>query len=640
MTAPYLLIGFATLLLFLVPLRYSWLSRRRKQELARAKLKKQQERYKQFLLQYASTIHSIDEQLDNNRAQYLSYSDATQHIAAIRIVLPIKKIPEDYPKDDNLHLAYQRIRFFLSKGLSSRMKRNLSFVKYSQEVLQPYFSNLLAHPLDVQQIDAILHDEDSSLVIAGAGCGKTTTIQGKVHYLIDQQLSSAKEILLLSYSKRSADDLQAKLGHLGVACRTFHSLAFQIAKSAAGHPTVASPEETEKMIKEISYQIVKNKHAGEMEAIVKLFSTFIALLKSNNKSFEEIYELNRKLFKQDQKLLTRNQHLLQLIDRVYQQYEEQLKQNGKQDFNDLIYEAVEHINKKRYRHTYRYILVDEFQDMSLNRYTMLQALKRQRHYKLFAVGDDWQSIYRFSGSDLTLFQQFNSYFDQAITKKIETTYRFANPMINVSSAFILKNATQTKKAIRSAARKQTAIVFDYNKVEHQKINKNILDIFQQLYSEYGSKLADKSIALIGRYHHDIGQIDNTLGFTINPDQSAVQLKTVIKTDGQHNSRATKELYLDTTIDFFTVHSAKGLERDIVMLINCETGKYGFPPEISDDNILDLLLSADDRYPHGEERRAFYVALTRAKEKFIFLADKSKLSPFVREIDEDMKRHYS
>ena len=98
----------------------------------------------------------------------------------------------------------------------------------------------------------------------------------------------------------------------------------------------------------------------------------------------------------------------------------------------------------------KYIIIDEFQDISFGRYKLIKALKEQNPgCKTFCVGDDWKSIYQFSGSDITLFKEFQQYFGFTHRSRIETTYRFNEPLIGLSSEFILKNPYQTTKKLKA-----------------------------------------------------------------------------------------------------------------------------------------------------------------------------------------------
>lgn len=177
------------------------------------------------------------------------------------------------------------------------------------------------------------------------------------------------------------------------------------------------------------------------------FDSFFSLMKSNRKNIDsimaEVEKLRSPLFIERCRFL-----LYEIIKPLYAKYEEGLKARRQIDFVDMILKASDYIEAGRYTPKYKYILVDEFQDISMDRIKLIQALRTKDPLtKLYCVGDDWQSIYRFSGSDINLFSKFEQHFGFTEICKIETTYRFGNPLIDLSSKFILANKNQVSKTV-------------------------------------------------------------------------------------------------------------------------------------------------------------------------------------------------
>ena len=127
------------------------------------------------------------------------------------------------------------------------------------------------------------------------------------------------------------------------------------------------------------------------------------------------------------------------------------------------------------------------------------------------------------------------------------------------------------------------------------------------------------ILILGRYNHDIKEIQESGQFQVK--YNASRSYTV-----QYSNR------LDLNIEYMTVHKAKGTEADQVIFLNCNSGRYGFPSQIADDTILSLLLSKSDQFPNGEERRLFYVAMTRTRNQLNIIANKDIKSKFVVELE--------
>ena len=132
-------------------------------------------------------------------------------------------------------------------------------------------------------------------------------------------------------------------------------------------------------------------------------------------------------------------------------FERYLKENHAVDFQDMINESariLREVKDMKQKLDFKYIIVDEYQDISKARFTLLDCLRKSRDYELFCVGDDWQSIYRFAGSDIGFIFNFSKYWGATEISKIETTYRFSQKLIEISGGFIMQNPVQIKKSIR------------------------------------------------------------------------------------------------------------------------------------------------------------------------------------------------
>lgn len=350
----------------------------------------------------------------------------------------------------------------------------------------------------------------------------------------------------------------------------------------------------EKTIEEL-YAMILPEGSKREKAFIRLAVTFATLLKSSCKSLNGILAKN-----EDERtdFIIRN-----IFKPVYDNYQAELQKRGQIDFTDAILTATELC--RQYRPVqYEYIIVDEFQDISVDRYQFLLALRAGNPpAKLYCVGDDWQSIYRFSGSDMALFNSFEEFFGPTDMNKIETTYRFGEPLVGYSSWFIQKNAVQIRKNIHPFSdQTKTELLFQpYDRNEYCNIISHLV----------ASIPADKSIFLLGRYSFD----DYYLSFMYQSIKEAGKFFYIIG---------------DRKIEFLTAHKSKGLEADYVIILQCNRDVYGFPSMVSDDPVLDVVLTKSDKYPHGEERRLFYVAITRAKVKTIVMYDRRYPSVFVDE----------
>lgn len=346
------------------------------------------------------------------------------------------------------------------------------------------------------------------------------------------------------------------------------------------------------------YDLVLPKGSKQEKAFIRLVVTFVTLVKSSCKSLREVLGQAKKANDERSVFIIEN-----IFQPVYECYVKALNDNDKIDFTDAILQATE-ICRTSHPIEYDYIIVDEFQDISVDRYNFLKVLREGNHpAKLYCVGDDWQSIYRFSGSDMALFNQFPEYFGATEINKIETTYRFGEPLVSLSSRFIQRNNAQIKKDIHSFS-SDMKTELEFYSYDRRDYCKTIGELISSIPS-------DKSIFLLGRYSFD----DYYLSFMYQGMKEGNRFYYVIG---------------GRKIEFLTVHKSKGLEADYAILLQCNKDTYGFPSLVSDDSVLNYVLTKSDQFPYGEERRLFYVAITRAKLKTLVLYDKRFPSVFVDE----------
>lgn len=291
---------------------------------------------------------------------------------------------------------------------------------------------------------------------------------------------------------------------------------------------------------------------------------------------------------------------------IYEIYENELQSQNLIDFNDMIMKATSFVKENGIYKNYKYIIIDEYQDTSLIRYKLIYEIKKCTGAKVMAVGDDFQSIYRFSGCNLDIFMNFSKYYGYTKILKIQNTYRNSKELIDVAGNFIMKNKKQIKKDLKSSK-----IVYKPIKIIYfNNLKEDIINLIEYIYDKYTGK-----VLIIGRNNNDIYPI--------------LSEKLYYKDENL--------IYNNTKIKYLTVHKSKGLEEDNIILLNIIDDKLGFPNKINNDDIISLVLSEKDGYPYEEERRLFYVALTRTKNNVFILTKKNKESVFLKEIVKDSKR---
>ncbi len=333
----------------------------------------------------------------------------------------------------------------------------------------------------------------------------------------------------------------------------------------------------EELVKKLARQ------KSRISKLAYLLKTFLNHFKTNSLALNELR--NRVLGD-----WRRNQRFLDVFEQVHERYEQMLADEKALDFHDLINRAACHIRGGRWEHSYRYVLVDEFQDISAGRMALLQSLRR-RNVAYFLVGDDWQSIYRFAGSDVGLMRDCGNYLGHVKRRTLIQTFRFGDGIGGPSTAFVRRNPKQTQRTLRpklgNGVKDDGIIVVADGDPRHAQ---------QDIKSKAGGKAP--SVLVLGRYRD-----------------------------------SKKGLPREWRRSFSTVHQAKGLEEDYAVVLDLKNYRRGFPSQIEDDPVLELVLPATDEgaFPFAEERRLFYVAMTRARRGVYLITDPDRPSAFVYEL---------
>ena len=488
--------------------------------------------------------------------------------------------------------------------------------------------------MDNEQEAIVLDESKHLLVVAGAGSGKTLTILGKINYLLKYKNIKNNEILCISFTKASATSLKEKIKtEFGIEMHvyTFHKLSLQILKSKNIYYSISSTETLGYIIHEFIYITVldkpqfmkvvlkyfkvkyKNKdnyikflrnNYKEVEQFENLISTFINLFKCNGytlENFNDFLEVAKRnifsyKFEKNFLLLTLNIYLI---------YENYLRENNEIDFNDMLIKATKVVNDMSINNNYNYVIIDEYQDTSFIRFKLIKSILEATNASLMVVGDDSQSIYKFTGCDLSVFLDFKEYFKDAKIMKIQNTYRNSQELINIAGGFVMKNKRQIHKDLKSNKHLNFPLKIIYYKNIKETFLKLVLKIFEE---------TNKPILVLGRNNNDINLV-------LNPKYFKLTNNNIIKYKDNKNIQ----------IKYLTVHKSKGLEEEIVILINLENKLLGFPNKILSPKILRFVSRKFEKFPYSEERRLFYVALTRTKNNVYLLVPEQNESIFVKEL---------
>ena len=511
-----------------------------------------------------------------------------------------------------------------------------------------FFDNFDGKSLDEQQrIACVLNDCDLE-IIAGAGTGKTHTLLAKAAYLIEKKNVAADDILFLSFSKSCVEELIERLNY-DIPTSTIHAFGLSLIDEyrekevfdgwgfkkifdeyleTASDKQISDIQDycldnlkSEDMIKyiELDTDIEKFNHLISKSRISSRIRSFIDLFKGKGYGASDFKKIKAKCkhefetrdgnYYTDENYL-RNMSFIQLVEPVYRFYESYLHRNHLIDFNDMINKAIELIENEGIYNDFKYIFVDEYQDMSYKNFRFIKTLKQACNARLVVVGDDWQSIYGFRDSDISLFNDFCDYFPDANRVFIEKTYRNPQELIDIAGNFIMKNDSQFKKSLKSDTSIENPV-----KIVYDDDPDSIYNLINNL-----SKDSER-VFILGRHN---GDIDDFIFGTDLVKKSKKEYKQITNDYGTINN-----------VEYRTVHKAKGLEADYVVLINVFNQQVGFPNKLYPPYFMNLMHDWDYDKKLEEERRLFYVAITRAKKGVYIFTKDYKQSEYLDElIDEN------
>jgi len=499
--------------------------------------------------------------------------------------------------------------------------------KYKNLLRDSFFDDINGRSLDIYQRKIVLDNSESLLVVAGAGSGKTLTIIGKIRYLIERLGINEREILCISFTNETVTNLKQKVGY-NIDCFTFHKLSLTILDDLNYQYYICDDTLLDYIIneffemivfdeilsyfvmeylkgyikdREITYVDIKEEYQSILENYKCSIKSFIKKIKTNNHGYNDFKDYILKNNKVgNTNIRDKNKFFLIIVFHILKLYNEELLSTKQIDFDDMISIATNEVCEKGMKRLYKYIIIDEFQDTSRVRYLLIKEIIKKTKAKLMCVGDDYQSIYRFSGCNLDLFINFKRYFNNAKIMYIKNTYRNSYQIIDTSCSFVRKNKYQLqKKLIAQFSLKNPIKIVYYERDNYRMMFNKLLN--------YLDEHNQKNILVLGRYNNDIKEV---IG---------------------NNYSDGKIIYKDLNISYLTVHRSKGLECDDIIILNMSNKLMGFPSQREDDKVFDLINVDREKYPYAEERRLFYVALTRTKKNVYLMVPTKNPSIFIDEI---------
>lgn len=533
--------------------------------------------------------------------------------------LPVNRLEEF----ENCREALRQCQAWLQDIEACRLQHNQAYTDAMLAEHAEFFQHIESSPLNPAQARAVVNGEQALLVLAGAGSGKTSVLVARAGWLLARGEAAAEQILLLAFGRKAAqemdDRIRERLHTDEVTARTFHSLALHIISQGSKKVPTVSKLENDAAARSKLFITTWRQQCSEKKAQAKGWRQWLeeemqwSVPEGN---FWDDEKLQRRLVSRlDRWVSLMRMHggaqaemianapeeirdlfskRIKLMAPLLKAWKSALKDENAVDFSGLIHQAIVILEKGRFISPWKHILVDEFQDISPQRAALLAALRKQNSQTtLFAVGDDWQAIYRFSGAQLSLTTAFQQNFGEGDRCNLDTTYRFNSRIGEVANQFIQQNPHQLTKPLNS--------LMTGDKKAVTLLDENQLDLLLDKLS--GFVKTEERILVLARYHH------------LKPTSL--------------EKAATRWPKLQ--LDFMTIHASKGQQADYVIVVGLHEGNDGFPAPARESIMEEALLPAVEDFPDAEERRLLYVALTRARHRVWLLFNKDTPSCFVDEL---------
>ncbi len=539
----------------------------------------------------------------------------------------------------SLQPILSRLQFWFQSGDKAFERYNLLYVQQQKVKHQELFDHIESQPLTDNQRDACIVCNDANLVLAGAGTGKTSVMLGRCAYLLDSQQAAAPQILVLAFAKDAAKEMQARLKlrlpQHRITVKTFHSLGLEIMTQVEGErPKISKLAQSDnaklsfikatlsELLNESGYrelfrqycfavlswqqnEIDEQKQTAEVEKMLAGKGRYKIIVSQLAELLDQ-YKSHRRLDGDKSIISKRSDPLARLAEALlvplYNAYIDELAMASEIDFDDMIATACDYVKQGKYSSGWQHILVDEFQDISQSRAELVRQLQLQvDDSRLFCVGDDWQAIYQFAGSDIDVTTRFSDYFGDVATLSLDTTFRFNDKISAVASRFVMANPQQLTKNLLTRRREKKSCVT----VQPFREGDDEAALIKVLTTIKDSKTDNPSVLILARFNFLLPKAKQ--------------------------KKALAEQFPELSLQMMTVHASKGQEADVVIVLAMQDGEHGFPSDKRRHPYSECLQPDPSSFAHAEERRLFYVALSRAKDHVYLLSNEENPSPFIEEL---------
>ena len=474
--------------------------------------------------------------------------------------------------------------FNLSTTVVKKEKREKThFKKINRKREEKY---VLKYEINNFQQNAVVSSKKLIVIQAGPGTGKTFTLVQKVKYLLEKGVNP-NEICVVTFTNKACDELLERIGVKHVKIVTFHKLCIDILKSCSESVNIISPEEQENVLK-----LLGEKNSKTIN--------FISVLKKNIFAVKHGLEADNEKFEKTE---------------IFKRYENYLEENNLLDFDDIISKTVNVIANGKFNLPFKFLLVDEFQDIDVVQFVLLKEIFSFLKM-LFVIGDENQSIYGFRGGSNRFFNDVKHLSENIDNIKLKLCYRSCGNILELSD-----NILRKKTYLEPVRKCKGEISFLKFKSEEQEavyiakeIKKMVGGIDFHTSNANDNMLSFKDFAVLYRVH--------SVGKTLEKVFAEQGIPYQVSKDTVYSELDNIDLKAEK-VKLLSFHASKGLDFKVVFIIGVEEGLVPF-----DENI-------------DEERRLLYVAVTRAMDKVVFTSVEkrflygknfSRVSPFLKNFE--------
>lgn len=473
-----------------------------------------------------------------------------------------------------------------------------------------------------EQKKAIISNKAHVLCIAGAGSGKTTVLTKRIEFLVKYRSVNPGKILAITFTRKARHEMETRLDRVqGLSVQTFNSFCERILRD---NNDLLYEQEMKVVTYSNKLRMLSRALSSLGIGIDKAIDIYFTYAQKRNKTQDQLASIllndcffirdyfkskNRPINKASfDKVTSEHQRAADLVYQITRYFDEYMLRKGLRDFADQLMDALKLFSSHpelipRYEH----ILVDEYQDVNSTQIKLIDVLNAPN---LFAVGDPRQSIYGWRGSDISYILQFQKKYDDCEVITLTRNYRSTKPIVELANHAIKHMGVADMEAANGGERDTHLLSFDSQSSEYEFV-------IQRLLMQDTKPSETFVLARTNRQLNELSDLMKTRG-----------IKHIVRSDEVKRSVIAGP----EDVTLATVHAIKGMEADAVYLIGASG--VNFPCKGSEHPVIDMV-TVDEYDKEEEEKRLFYVALSRARKSLYVTYSTKKPTRFLTETMLDM-----